>query len=197
MRTLTTLENPTNAASFALDLVEHPRLASNAGLGGLSSVLRQNASYAAQHGWAATLTRVLDAHPRVRGRTRPDRLPGNADAHDRDADAHNTRCAATGQHGLQAVNHDTRRDANRQHDLQPSTGSTPAALPAIVNDPLSIAIGGTLDVTLPDLGLEGGADLHHHAPAAAGEHDVQPRHRRARVRAGARPGGHVTISRSR
>ena len=58
------LHDSSNMSSIALSLVEHPRLAMEAGLGGLSSVLRQNAGYAAQHGWAATLSRVLDAHPR-------------------------------------------------------------------------------------------------------------------------------------
>jgi hypothetical protein len=61
VRSLETPYESTDAASFALNLVEHPRLANDAGLGGLSLVLRQNAGYAAQHGWAATLTRVLDA----------------------------------------------------------------------------------------------------------------------------------------
>jgi hypothetical protein len=58
------LESGADADSFARNLVQHPRLANDLGLGGLSLALRQHAGYAARHGWGATLVYELDTHPR-------------------------------------------------------------------------------------------------------------------------------------
>ena len=119
--------------SFAFFLVEHPRLATDAGLGGLAQVLRQNAGYAAERGWALALTRVLDAHPRY----------------------------AAGHH-LSATPPAPGKTTSATAGATKAAGSSSAASPGAaaaatvtVRDPLSIAIGGTLDVTLPDLGLTG------------------------------------------
>ena len=104
-------------------------------MGGLSQVLRQHAGYAAQHGWAATLTRVLDAHRAY------------AAAH------HLTTFAPTPTPPTGATTSATHAVTKTVSTTLTSSPTPPAA---IVQEPLSVAIGGNLDVFLPDLGLGSG-----------------------------------------
>lgn len=138
------LESGSDADSFARNLVQHPRLANDLGLGGLSLALRQHAGYAAQHGWGATLVYELDTHPRYAAAhhltaflATPTPAPG-------------TTVATTTSAAPVAT-----KAVNTTSTSSPSSTppSTPAAPPVIVQDPLSVAIGGNLDVTLPNLGL--------------------------------------------
>ena len=75
--------------------------------------------------------------------------------------------------------------------------TTPAPPPIVVQDPQTVAIGGDArrHPAEPRPGRHR-RDLHHHAPAPAGQHDLQPRDRRARVRPAPGQAGRPT-SRSR
>ena len=156
---------------YAQTLAQHPMMAANLGLGALSMSLRHHARYALGHGWGASLVSELMAHPRY-------------------AAAHHLMAAMTTPHSPSGASGTTTTQGalRRGHPRRRSITSP------VLQDPQSVAVGGTLDVTLPNLGLGSiGPDVHHHAPAAAGQHDLQPRDRRARLRAGAGPGGRLGL----
>ncbi len=151
----------TDLDTFALALAQHPRLAADLGLGALSRSLRQNVAYATQHGWAASLVSELTAHPHytanhhlgalmVRpvppvGAITPPAPPVGAITPPAQpiAPASTNPAAPVGGGGVQPVS--------------PTPPSSPIPTPTppgpILQDPVSIAIGETVDVTLPSLGL--------------------------------------------
>ena len=148
------LASHADADAFARGLARHPRLAGDLGLGGLALALRQHAGYAARHGWGATLTHELDTHPRYAaahhltsfaapdpvGRpSLPATLPPSAST------------AETSAAGRAAVPVAATPVGALAAPITPAP--PPADPPIVVQDPQTIAIGGTLDVTLPNLGL--------------------------------------------
>jgi hypothetical protein len=128
--------------AFAFSLAQHPGLAADMGLGALSQALREHAGYASRHGWGASLVRELTAHPRY------------AAAHHLMAalgapPAPVTPPAAPGVTTTQST---SRSGAAGSGPTSP-VSSSPVAPSPVIQDPLSVTVGGTLDVTLPNLGL--------------------------------------------
>ncbi len=119
------LESHSDAGSFARSLFQHPGRAKAAGLEGLRHALREHAGYADRYGWGATLTHELDTHRRY------------AAAH------HLTTFLATP------------APAPSPGIPAPTSANQPArSSPApVAQEPLTISVGGTLDVNLPNLGL--------------------------------------------
>ena len=103
----------------------------------LSPALRQHAGYADRHGWGASLEPRAGHPSPVRRRPPPHGPHRRADGPDTrpGIDAHRVR-----------IGHDNEPPRPRPSPLPP---------PLVVQDPHSVAIGGTLDVTLPNLGLGG------------------------------------------
>ena len=131
--------------AFALTLAQHPRMAADLGLGALSQALRQHEGYAERHGWGASLVSELTAHPRYTA------------AHHLMAALTTTPAppAALVTPPAQTVGTTTQSASPSAGSVTPSSpgSSAPAAPSPVTQDPLSVAVGGTLDVTLPGLGL--------------------------------------------
>jgi RHS repeat-associated protein len=132
--------------AFALSLVEHPGMAADLRLGALSQALRQHARYAQRHGWGASLVSELTAHPRY-------------------AAAHHLMAALNAPPPptattvttppAQTVVTTTQSVSQSLETVTPTSPVSvgPVAPSPVIQDPLSISVGCTLDVTLPSLGL--------------------------------------------
>ena len=129
---------------FAQGLAAHPRIAAGLGLGALSQSLRRHVGFAERHGWAASLVSELTAHPRY------------AAAHHLTAAMSEPQSPAAGP--VSSSTQTTTTTASAGSTSTSGGGSTtpvigPIGPSPVIQDPLSVAVGGTLDVTLPNLGL--------------------------------------------
>ena len=153
---------------FAMTLVQHPRMAENVGLGVLSQSLRKRAAFTALYGWEASLVSVLTAHPRyaaahhlMAALTAPPDPPANPVASPPSPPVATTSQPASraGNEGVASTSPSQAAVTTASPDgaggiTSASTVSANAVGPSpVIQDPLSVAMGGTLDVTLPNLGL--------------------------------------------
>ena len=165
--------------AFALDLVQHPGAAADLGLGALSQALRKREGYAVRHGWAASLVSELTAHPRYAAAhhltaalTAPPASPVTPPAQTVAATTTSaSRTVATtipARTGtvvtptpttLQQLEQTFAKAAASQPQPAAVVATTateslsPTPPSAVMNDPLSVAVGGALDFTMPNLGL--------------------------------------------
>jgi len=138
--------------SFALTLAQHPRMAADLGLGALSRTLRSDERFASRHGWGASLVRELTTHPRYAAAHHLTNLAAlSPPPKTTSTPPSQTTVITTTQPNVQG-------NSGGLTQTTVVTDTSPAGPPVVVQDPLSIAVGGTLDVTLPNLGL-GGKDL--------------------------------------
>jgi RHS repeat-associated protein len=111
--------------AFALELAYHPRVAARMGLSGLAQELDRHSGFAARYGWGACLAMELSTHPRY-------------------AAAHHLTALMNPAQPSRSV---------APTPVQPTgaggQGPTPQAF-----DP-SVAVGSTLDTTVPNGGLSG------------------------------------------
>ena len=131
--------------AFARTLATRPKMAADLGLSALSVDLRQHARFARDHGWGATLVSELTAHPRYAAAHHLFAMiaPQAGSPSPTPASSPTTQSAGSG-----TISGDDDGSTPTQSD---DTSSSP---PVVVQDPLSTTVGGTLDVTLPNLGLD-------------------------------------------
>ena len=163
-----------DATAFAWNLATHPRLADDLGLGALSLALRQDAGFDARHGWASELTFELDTHPHyaaahhLTGLMTPRTpAPGSAGASSGALPTGHRPGApplgptpplgssSAGSHGTTTT---TTAGGPVGSPGPGPVGTTPSLTPTsspktppgpVLQDPQSVAVGSTLDVTLP------------------------------------------------
>lgn len=144
------LDARADAESFAQELVRHPGLAGEIGLGALAEALRQHDGYAARHGWAATLVHELETHPYYAAAHHLWRLV----AHASPAPAPIAPVVAP---AAPAAGAGAASPTASPPPSDPPASAAPPAVPIVAQDPQTVAVGGYLDVTLPSLGLGGSA----------------------------------------
>jgi Bacterial Ig domain len=151
---------------FADTLAHSPRLAARMGLGALGFMLRRSQKPAQRDGWGATLVRELAAHPRYAAAhdlTALIKPPAQPKINPIITQPLSTPPSPPIAQPPQPVAQPPQQSPPvaqppqpPQPVAQPPQPVAPASSPpTVTQDPLSVAVGSTLDVTLPNLGISG------------------------------------------
>ncbi len=138
--------------AFARDLVGHPGRAARHGLGGLVREMNRHAGFAARHGWGACLAMELRTHPAYAAAHHLTALVSPAHPAPSALPASPTRVPVprTGAAAAPSV-----AAASGPAATPPVTTATDALAGPVVSQTYLVAVGGTLDVTVPGGGLAG------------------------------------------